>query len=64
LNGKVDEVKLSAEQVNDSKFYKDVEMDRESQSMVFDQITNCSKNINDSPGDEGYDDHTDDDSQP
>jgi len=30
--------------------------------MIYDQITNCSKNINESPDDEGYDDFIEDDS--
>ena len=36
-------------------------MDRETQSMIYDQITNCSKNINETRDDPGYDDVIEDD---
>jgi len=39
-------VKLSAEQVKDEKFYKDVEMDNESQAKIYDQIEASYQNIN------------------
>ena len=62
LNGKVDEVKASAEQVKDERFYKDVEMDLESKSQIYDKIANCKKDINATSEDPGFDDSVEDDS--
>ena len=49
-------MKLSAEQVKDERFYRDVEMDLESKSRIYDKIANCKKDINETSEDPEFDD--------
>ena len=55
-------MKASAEQVKDERFYKDVEMDLESKSQIYDKIANCKNDINATSEDPGFDDFVEDDS--